>query len=46
MIWALQDYLDAEKQKDQIDQDKADGSYVHEDPRFDTTRGLPPGGDE
>lgn len=46
LIWALQDYLDAEKQKDQIDQDKADGSYVHEDPRFDTTRGLPPGGDE
>ncbi|AUL45772.1 GTPase ObgE [Bordetella trematum] len=48
LIWALQDYLDAEKQKEQVEQDKADGSYVHEDPRFDTTRGdaTPPGGDE
>ncbi|AHV91528.1 GTPase ObgE [Bordetella holmesii] len=46
LIWALQDYLDAEKQKDQIDQDKADGSFVHEDPRFDTTRATPPGGHE
>ena len=53
LIWALQDYLDAEKRKDQIAQDQADGTYVHEDPRFDSTRGLaepsdaaPRGGDE
>ncbi len=44
LIWALQDYLDAEKRKEQITQDKADGSYVHEDPRFDTTRDAPPSG--
>ncbi|OZI42721.1 GTPase ObgE [Bordetella genomosp. 5] len=39
LIWALQDYLDAEKQKDLIAQDQAEGTYVHDDPRFDTTRG-------
>ncbi|SAI67418.1 GTPase ObgE [Bordetella ansorpii] len=38
LIWALQDYLDAESRKDHIAQDQADGTYVHEDPRFDTTR--------
>jgi GTP-binding protein len=38
LIWALQDYLDAEKHKDQIAQDQADGTYVAEDPRFDDTR--------
>lgn len=48
LIWALQDYLDAEKQKDQIAQDQADGTYVAEDPRFDDTRSDadPRGGDE
>jgi len=48
LIWALQDYLDAEKQKAQISQDQADGTYVHEDPRFDDTRSdaAPRGGDE
>ncbi|HWK61669.1 MAG TPA: GTPase ObgE [Eoetvoesiella sp.] len=39
LIWQLQDWLDAERQKAQIEQDKADGSYIAEDPRFDTTRG-------
>jgi GTP-binding protein len=38
LIWALQDYLDEEKRKDQIAQDQADGTYVAEDPRFDDTR--------
>jgi GTP-binding protein len=38
LIWALQDYLDAERRKEQDAQDKADGSYVYEDPRFDATR--------
>ncbi|HEY0294174.1 MAG TPA: GTPase ObgE [Bordetella sp.] len=52
LIWALQDYLDAERHKDQDAQDMADGTYVFEDPRFDTTRNdadappPPPGGDE
>ncbi len=39
LIWQLQDWLDAERQKAQVEQDKADGSYIAEDPRFDTTRG-------
>ncbi|MVW72585.1 GTPase ObgE [Bordetella sp. 15P40C-2] len=38
LIWALQDYLDAEQRKDHIAQDQADGTYVAEDPRFDATR--------
>ena len=38
LIWALQDYLDAENRKDQIAQDQAEGTYVAEDPRFDDTR--------
>ncbi|CAM3677439.1 GTPase ObgE [Bordetella sputigena] len=48
LIWALQDYLDAENRKDQIAQDQADGTYVAEDPRFDNTRSDadPRGGDE
>ncbi|OWT74602.1 MULTISPECIES: GTPase ObgE [unclassified Achromobacter] len=54
LIWALQDYLDAEQQKDHIIQDQADGTYVHEDPRWDDSRQLaapspdaaPRGGDE
>lgn len=52
LIWALQDYLDAEQRKDHVAQDQADGTYVAEDPRFDATRGdlptqqAPRGGDE
>jgi GTP-binding protein len=51
LIWALQDYLDDARRKDQDAQDMADGTYVFEDPRFDTTRSdadkLPPqSGDE
>lgn len=52
LIWALQDYLDAEQQKDNVAQDQADGIYVAEDPRFDETRSdasvpqAPHGGDE
>ncbi|ARP79675.1 GTPase ObgE [Bordetella genomosp. 8] len=48
LIWALQDYLDAENRKDQIAQDQADGTYVAEDPRFDDTRtdAEPRGGNE
>lgn len=52
LIWALQDYLDAEQRKDNLADDKADGTYVAEDPRFDATRGdapapqAPRGGDE
>ncbi|OZI66470.1 GTPase ObgE [Bordetella genomosp. 11] len=48
LIWALQDYLDAERHKDQVAQDQADGTYVAEDPRFDDTRtdAAPRGGDE
>ncbi|KAG4081023.1 hypothetical protein HA402_010194 [Bradysia odoriphaga] len=38
LIWALQDYLDAEREKEQLAQDQADGSYVATDPRFDDTR--------
>jgi GTP-binding protein len=38
LVWALQDYLDAERHKDQIAQDQAAGTYVAEDPRFDDTR--------
>ncbi|OZI25920.1 GTPase ObgE [Bordetella genomosp. 9] len=48
LIWALQDYLDAENRKDQIAQDQAAGTYVAEDPRFDDTRtdADPRGGNE
>ena len=38
LIYALQDYLDAEREKEQLAQDQADGTYVAEDPRFDDTR--------
>ena len=38
LIWRLQDWLDADKRKSHLEQDKADGSYVAEDPRFDETR--------
>ena len=39
LIWQLQDWLDAENRKSHIEQDKADGNYVADDPRFDATRG-------
>ncbi len=39
LLYALQDYLDAERTREQEQQDRADGSYVAEDPRFDETRG-------
>ena len=39
LVWALQDWLDAERQRENTESDKADGSYVAEDPRFDETRG-------
>jgi GTP-binding protein len=48
LVWALQDYLDKQKHQDHIAEDKADGTYVHEDPRFDDTRddADPRSGDE
>ena len=39
LVWALQDWLDAERQRENTEADKADGSYIAEDPRFDDTRG-------
>src|SRR5690606_7450078 len=38
LIWALQDYLDAEKSREMAEQDKAADAYVPEDPRFDQSR--------
>jgi GTP-binding protein len=38
LIWDLQNAIDAYRQIDNIAEDKADGSYVAEDPRFDETR--------
>lgn len=38
LIWALQDWLDAEKEKENVASDKAEGVY-QEDPRFDANRG-------
>ncbi len=38
LIWALQDWLDADKQQEQIAQDKLEGIYVEDDPRFDPAR--------
>ncbi len=39
LIWALQDYLDDEKSREMVEQDKQAGTYVPDDPRFDETRG-------
>ncbi len=39
LIWALQDYLDEEKGREMVEQDKKEGTYLPEDPRFDETRG-------
>ena len=41
LIWQLQDWLDAERKKEQLAQDQADGIHVAEDPRFDATREIP-----
>src|SRR5690606_8506507 len=41
LIWALQDWLDAEKQRENIEQDKLAGLHVEDDPRFDPSRGTP-----
>jgi GTP-binding protein len=38
LIWDLQNAIDAYRQIDNIAEDKADGTYVAEDPRFDETR--------
>ena len=38
LIWALQDSLDAQKQRDNIEQDKLAGVHVEDDPRFDPNR--------
>lgn len=38
LIWALQDWLDAEKEKENVASDRAEGVY-QEDPRFDAARG-------
>src|SRR5690606_35806305 len=41
LIWALQDWLDAEKQRENIEQDKLEGIHVEDDPRFDPARLTP-----
>ena len=38
LLYALQDYLDAEREKEYVSRDQADGTYVAPDPRFDDTR--------
>jgi GTP-binding protein len=38
LIWDLQDAIDAYRQIDNIAEDRAAGTYVAEDPRFDETR--------
>jgi GTP-binding protein len=41
LTWKLQDWLDAEREQANIESDKAQGTYIAEDPRFDTTRATP-----
>lgn len=41
LIWKLQEWLDAEREQANIAADKAAGTYVAEDPRFDETRNTP-----
>ncbi|NLC35135.1 MAG: GTPase ObgE, partial [Alcaligenaceae bacterium] len=41
LVWALQDWLDAEKQRDNIAQDKLEGIHIEDDPRFDPARATP-----
>lgn len=38
LILHLQEWLDAEREKANIAEDKAEGTYIAEDPRFDATR--------
>jgi len=38
LVWQLQDWLDAEREKSNVAQDKADGTHVPDDPRFDPSR--------
>jgi len=38
LVWALQDALDALRRQEQEEADKAAGTWVAEDPRFDETR--------
>lgn len=40
LIWDLQDAIDAYREIDNIAEDKAAGTYVAQDPRFDETRGA------
>ncbi|WP_237173471.1 GTPase ObgE [Paracandidimonas lactea] len=43
LVLKLQAWLDAERERANVAQDKAAGTYLAEDPRFDETRGdLPP----
>ena len=41
LIWKLQEWLDAERERANIEADKASGTYVAEDPRFDESRESP-----
>ncbi|HLV28419.1 MAG TPA: GTPase ObgE [Burkholderiaceae bacterium] len=41
LVWALQDAIDAEKQRENIAQDKLAGVHVEDDPRFDPAREAP-----
>lgn len=41
LVWALQDAIDAEKQRENIAQDKLAGVHVEDDPRFDPAREGP-----
>ncbi|KAG1062298.1 hypothetical protein G6F40_017958 [Rhizopus arrhizus] len=38
LLYALLDYLDAEREKEYVSRDQAEGTYVAPDPRFDDTR--------
>ena len=38
LIWDLQDAIDAFRQLDNVAEDRAAGTYIAEDPRFDETR--------
>ncbi|MFA4912636.1 MAG: GTPase ObgE [Burkholderiaceae bacterium] len=38
LVYALQDHIDSVNRAEQLEQDKAEGTYVAADPRFDDTR--------
>lgn len=42
LTWALQDWLDDEREKDFLTQAQAQADYADPDPRFDQTRGDEP----